>query len=120
MPEMWIPISVTRIIILIFVTEAIVQAIFNACPVKVLKNFVIKYTSFLYCTHQGGYEEHLLSCKYCTSFWVGLCCAWLYPFLSNPYIFLLCLGLVLHRMSNFIHVLISYVRDKQLNLRVVR
>jgi len=69
----------------------------------------------------GWFADELLGCKPCLSVWYGflsvvlLFFAWDY---TGVQIF--CYGVVVHRLSNFLHLPFSYLRDVQLNLRKCR
>jgi hypothetical protein len=103
-----------RILFYIIACESLVQLWFRALPLQGLRWFIIKKTPWL---RAGG--EHLFECKYCTSFWFGL--ALMLGFLSgNVYIDAFVIALSLHRLSNFLHLVFSYIFDKQLNLRISR
>lgn len=103
------------IIIMLVVCEAIVNLIFTGTILQPLREFLIRWTPFL--TVRG---DHLLSCKLCTSFWVGILCAVVYLYLYLLPVRLVVLGLFLHRMSNHLHLVFSLLRDIQLDRRIER
>ncbi len=98
----------------IIATEALVQLWFYAGPLQPIRGFLIRVTPFLVSD-----DTHLLNCKYCVSLWVGLLLAtilWL-----APGVFMFCaVVLSFHRVANFLHLAFSYLRDKQLDLRIAR
>lgn len=98
-------------------TEAIVMLIFEASPLQSIRNKIIEKTPYLY-SDEFGY--HLLECKYCTSVWIGFLSAILYFFIQNKIIFFFILVIILHRLSNYIHLIFSIIRDLQLNIRIDR
>jgi hypothetical protein len=102
------------LILYIIACEALVQLWFYAAPLQGIRNWVIKYTPFLNSEEQG----HLFNCKYCTSFWCALFLAIFY--FTCPLFKYFIIVLVIHRLSNFLHLIFSYIRDLQLDIRVNR
>ena len=103
--------------ILVVAAEAITEAIFRAGPLQPAREWIVDHTAWLSTEAQG----HLLECKYCTSFWVG---ASLYIFLNlgvaKPTFLCFLYAVAVPRLANFLHVPFSWLRDKQLNLRIER
>jgi hypothetical protein len=95
--------------------EALVQLWFNAAPLQPIRRLIIKITPFLYSKNQ---RTHLLNCPYCISVWVGFLIT-VVLFTSNWCLYIV-IALAIHRISNFLHLIFSWIRDKQLDLRVTR
>lgn len=96
--------------------EAVVNLIFNGTVLQPLRESVIRSTPFLLVR-----EEHLLSCKLCTSFWVGLLTATVITTMMGfTVVRIIVLGVVLHRLSNHFHLVFSVLRDVQFDIRVNR
>jgi len=107
----------TELILTIISIEAVTELIFRAGPLQSSREWLIEKTPRL---DFPGYG-HLLECKYCVSFWVGLFFALGYLFFIENKAFLCFLYVVsFHRLSNLLHLPFSYLRDKQLNLRIER
>lgn len=99
----------------IIFAEAVVNLIFNGTVLQPSREKIIALTPFLKVR-----EEHLLDCKLCTSFWVGLLTAAMLQFTSSTAIKLFLLGVVIHRLSNHFHLIFSLIRDMQFDIRVNR
>lgn len=96
--------------------EALTQLWFHAAPLQPLRGFLVRATPFLY---SGSQQTHLLDCRYCTSVWVGLLLAILY-FLTIQGFLYFTFFLAVHRGANWIHLVFSYLRDRQIDLRIAR
>jgi len=114
MHKLWIPGEFMRFLAYIICCEALTHLLFNGQILQPLRNFFIK--NFLWLTFE---EEHLLECKYCTSVWMGIILGVLYT-LDNFYVNLFVYCLTLHRCSNWVHLLFSFIHDKQLDIRINR
>lgn len=105
-------------ILCLIATEAVTELIFRAGPLQAPRWWIIEHTPW---ARAGNIQEHLLECKYCVSVWVGLFFALGYLFFLESQVFLCFLYAInLHRLSNLFHLPLSYLRDKQLNLRIER
>jgi hypothetical protein len=99
-------------------TEAITEAIYRAGPLQPARTWIIDRTPWLY---SEAMSSHLLECKYCTSAWVGALVALVYMSAWDVApIRWFFLALAIHRLSNYVHLPISYLRDLQLDIRVNR
>ena len=66
-------------------------------------------------TTEGEVEK---PCPYCMSVWIGALVLIIYVVFNNSiYLFG---ALAVHRVSNYVHLVVSYLRDLQLNLRAGR
>lgn len=100
----------------IIACEALVQLWFHAAPLQGIRFWLVKLTPFLYSECQ---QTHLLNCKYCCSVWAAVLLVIL--FYVSPEVFLfIVLILTFHRISNFLHLAFSLLRDKQIDLRINR
>lgn len=104
-----------KYIILIIATEALVELWKKAAPLQALKEVLIEFTPFLY---SRRLDTHLLECPYCMSVWIGALVLIIYVVFSSSIYFFG--ALAIHRVSNYVHLVISYLRDLQLNLRAGR
>jgi hypothetical protein len=102
-----------KYLILIIATEAIVELWKKAMPLQGIRRKLTELTPFLEIDGQ-----HLLDCGYCISFWVGMCVLIFYILFDKSIYFFG--ALAIHRVSNYLHLAVSYLRDLQLNLRVGR
>jgi hypothetical protein len=92
-------------------TEAMVFYIFTASPLQPARAWIIAHTPVLVI---GG--DHLLECKICISFWIGVIVGTLY-FTHLTWILL---PLALARASNWLHLVFSLIADRQMDLRINR
>ena len=97
--------------------EALVQLWFHAAPLQWLRRAGVRFTPFLYSKED---QTHLFNCPYCVSVWVGASVTILFQCASRDVFILFCFFLSVHRLSNFLHMAFSYLRDKQVDLRVAR
>jgi hypothetical protein len=106
------------LILIVIAIEAVTELIFRAGPLQPAREWLIDHTSW---ARAGLADEHLLECKYCVSVWVALFFALGYLFFLESQAFLCFLYAVsFHRLANLFHLPLSYLRDKQLNLRIER
>jgi hypothetical protein len=107
-----------NIILLCVFTEAVTELIFKAAPLQPIRLYIRNNTTFLYSLSQ---DQHLLDCKYCVSVWVGFLTFLIYC-LKEPHILLTILlySCIIHRVSNYLHLGFSIVRDVQFDIRVNR
>jgi hypothetical protein len=104
-----------KYLILIIATEALVELWKKAAPLQPLREWLIARTPFL---HSQRMDTHLFECPYCMSVWIGALVLLIYMvFNGSIYLFG---ALMIHRVSNYVHLGISYLRDLQLNLRAGR
>lgn len=110
-----------RLILYAIAVEAIVRLWFCAAPLQRLRYWMISQTPMFYVNPSeyttGG---HLFECKYCTSVWVGLLLAVFYFFLRNNIVDFMVIMLVLHRVSNFIHLMILVPEEHVRQIRLER
>ena len=113
---MWLDI-ILRILVGTVTCEALVQLWFYGAPIQWLRNLVRRLTPFLY---SKIYETHAVDCRYCISVWMGfLVSAFLFSLRDQTVVFFIA-ALVMHRLSNFLHLVFSLMRDRQIDLRVDR
>jgi hypothetical protein len=103
-------------LVMIILVEALVELLYKAAPLQGIRNWVIKVTPFLRSEEQG----HLLECKYCTAVWVGFVVVLVGTYLDYELVRVFALMIVLGRLSNYVHIVYSTIRDKQLNMRLSR
>jgi len=104
------------LIALCLITEALVALFFTAAPLQGIRTWLIWHMPCLRSEEQG----HLFECKYCVSVWFAFGVVLMYTFLDYPATRLLGLMIIVGRLSNFIHILYSVIRDMQINLRLTR
>jgi hypothetical protein len=102
-----------KYLILIIATEALVELWKKAMPLQGIRRKLTELTPFLEIDGQ-----HLFDCGYCMSVWIGALIGITY-LLYEPSIYFF-LVLAIHRVSNYVHLGVSYLRDLQLNLRAGR
>lgn len=105
-----------NLILLAILTEAVIELLFFAEPLQYFRRILIKFTPSLNLKNYG----HLLDCKYCISFWIGSIIYLLSLFLNNQLTKAIAFCIIVHRLSNYIHIVSSTVRDHQINLRLNR
>jgi hypothetical protein len=103
-------------LVMIILVEALTELLYKAAPLQGIRNWVIKVTPFLRSEEQG----HLLECKYCTAVWVGFVVVLVGTYLDYELVRVFALMIVLGRLSNYVHIVYSTIRDKQLNMRLSR
>jgi len=104
-----------EIFLMVIFAEAIVNLIFKGTVLQPLRDAIITYTNFLRVR-----EEHPLECKLCISVWIGLLSSLIYLFLGIVWIKWFVMGIVIHRLSNYLHLAISLIADVQMDKRVER
>ena len=110
-----------RIILYAIAVEAIVRLWFCAAPLQRFRYWLISQTPMFYVTpSQYTAGGHLFECKYCTSVWVGALLAVFYFFLRNSIVDFMVIMLVIHRLSNFIHLMILVPEEHVRQLRLER
>jgi len=65
-------------------------------------------------------QGHLLDCKYCVSFWVAIFVVLIFLFAECLMTAFIGYVIITARLSNFIHIVYSSIRDAQLNMRLGR
>ena len=107
---------IIRVLALAILIEALVELIFTAAPLQGPRRWIIKKTPVLRSEEQG----HLLECKYCTSVWVACGVILLAAFADCQALRITSAALIVARLSNLAHLLISAIRDAQINMRLKR
>jgi len=102
-----------KYLVLIIATEALVELWKKAMPLQGIRKKLTIWTPFLEIDGQ-----HLFDCGYCLSVWVGALVLISYSVFDGMIYFFG--ALAIHRVSNYLHLAVSYLRDLQLNLRVGR
>lgn len=100
-----------EILISIVGVEALVFYIFNAVPLQPIRQWLVRHTPFL-----ATGADHLLVCKVCVSFWIGVVVGGLY---FAHYVWIL-YPLVFARGSNWLHLVFSLIADRQMDIRINR
>jgi hypothetical protein len=111
---MWIQDSIVIILGVIF-CEALMNLFFTAGIIQPAREKFMELTPFL--SVRG---EHLFSCKMCTSVWTGMVTVGVFQFAHYGVVRFIIYGIVIHRLSNYWHLLYSLNRDRQLDIRVDR
>lgn len=104
-----------EIFLMVIFAEAVINLIFKGTVLQPLRDAIITYTNFL---RVRG--EHPLECKLCISVWVGLLSSLIYLFLGIVWVKWFIIGIVIHRLSNCFHLVISLIADIQMDKRVER
>jgi hypothetical protein len=104
-----------KILLTILLVEALTELFFKAAPLQGIRNWLIIKTPFL-----NSEQGHLFECKHCTAFWISIGVVLIAIFADYYVTRLLAYIIIIHRLSNFIHIIYSTIRDWQLNLRLSR
>lgn len=96
--------------------EALTELFFKAAPLQGLRAWLITHTPTLNTRAQG----HLLNCKYCTAVWISAGVIILNVITINPVLYGIAYIVIVSRLANFAHGIISTLRDYQTNLRLMR
>ena len=107
---------IIKALALAILVEALVELIFTAAPLHGLRTWLIKKTPAFRSEEQG----HLLECKYCSSIWIAAGVILLATFADCQATRLIASILISARLSNYAHLLISTIRDAQINMRLER
>jgi hypothetical protein len=105
-----------EILLLALIIESLVELFFKAAPLQGIRQWLIRHTPFLTSVEQGN----LFDCKYCVSFWIAIFVLLLTFFIEYQIIRFIGCVIIVARLSNFIHILYSTIRDAQLNMRLGR
>lgn len=108
---------VIKLLILAIATESLVELWKKAAPLQGVKEWIINKTPYLYSKRQ---QTHLLECPYCLSVWAGAMAMTAFFFMDEAAVLFITGILALQRASNFLHLCFSFLRDKQMDLRVDR
>lgn len=101
----------------IFVAVLLIESI---TEIIVKSNIFIPFRSFLFEKGQSSkvfeWLHDLLDCGHCTSVWIGWFMALLLftdkTYLVNYYVDWFFIGLVLHRLANYLHIIIDRIKGK--------
>jgi hypothetical protein len=105
------------IILLIAATEALVELWRKAAPIQPFREWLIRITPFLYSRRQ---QTHLMECNYCVSVYVGVLAVAVYFLMNVIIVKVIVIALAVHRLSNYLHLYFSLLRDQQMDIRVAR
>lgn len=105
------------VIALAIFTEAIVELWKKAAPLQPIREWLVRITPFLYSERQA---THLLQCPFCCATYVAFVAGILYFYVDVAPVRWFIIAMVILRMSNWIHLVFSLFRDKQLNMRIDR
>ena len=105
-----------KFLALTILTEALVELIFKAAPLQGARAWLIRSTPFLRSVDQG----HLLECKYCTSIWIAAFIVLVATLADCQGTRLAAAAILIARLSNYAHLIVSSIRDAQINLRLER
>lgn len=106
-----------KLILILVSCEAVVELWKKAAPIQPIREWLVKATPMLYSQRQ---QTHLLECNYCFSVYAGILAAGVYTFMDILAVQVMVASLAIHRLSNYLHLCMSYLRDKQMDLRVAR
>ena len=107
---------IIKILALAILVEALVEIVFTAAPLQGLRQWLIKKTPCLHSAEQG----HLLECKYCSSVWIAAGVVLIAMFFDNQVTRVMAGIIIIARLSNYAHLMISSLRDVQINVRLKR
>ena len=106
-----------NLIMIVIAMEGAVELWRKAAPLQPLREKLVAITPFLYSARQ---QTHLLNCPYCLSVYAGLAGGSLYFWMGIAPVRWLIIAMAIHRMTNYLHLAISILRDKQIDIRVER
>jgi hypothetical protein len=106
-----------NIILLAIFTEAIVELWKKAAPLSPIKDWLVAHTPFLYSEAQ---QTHLLLCPFCCATYVAFVSGFLYFYMDIVAVRWLVIVMATLRLSNWVHLVFSWIRDKQYDIRVNR
>lgn len=105
------------LVLLIAATEATVELFKKAAPLQGMREWIVQRTPWLYSERQ---QTHLLECPYCMSVWAGFCLTAMYLYVGGSGTLFFMASLAIHRLSTFLHLAFSLIRDKQMDIRIAR
>jgi hypothetical protein len=105
------------VIMLAIFCEAIVELWRKAAPLQPLRRWLVRITPFLYSEEQ---TVHMLDCPSCTATHVAFACGILYFFVDIVFVRWIVIALVILRLSNWLHLIFSTIRDIQIDRRIRR
>jgi hypothetical protein len=110
-----------NIIMYVIAVEAAVRLWFCAAPLQGFRWWLISQTP-MFAVKSSPYTEggHLFECKYCTSVWIGAVFAVFYFFFNGVVLDFIVTALVIHRVSNFVHLLILIPEEHVRQIRLER
>lgn len=108
---------VIKLMILAIATEAAVELWKKAAPLQGIREWAIRKTPYLYSERQ---QSHLLECPYCLSVWGGMMAMAAFFYMDSTAVLFITGALATQRLSNFLHLCFSFLRDQQMDLRVAR
>ena len=112
--QVWVQgVIMMDILLMVVFTEGVVNLIFMGTVLQPFREFVIRNTPTIFVVR----EEHLLLCKLCTSVWVGLLSYNIFPINNLKWFFY---TIVIHRLSNYLHLIIGRVEDIKFDKQVAR
>lgn len=109
--------NVINLILIVIAMEAAVELWRKAAPLQPIREKLVAITPFLYSERQ---QTHLLQCPYCLSVYAGIVGGFLYFWMAIACVKFFIIAMALHRMSNLLHLGISFLRDKQIDIRIER
>ena len=107
---------IIKVLALAVLVEALVELFFTAAPLQGLRSWLIKKTDWI----RSAEQRHLLDCKYCTSIWTAFGVVLIASFFDCQVTRLAAGAIIVARISNYAHLLVSTIRDMQINLRLER
>lgn len=106
-----------NLILIVIAMEAAVELWRKAAPLQPIREKLVDITPFLYSERQ---QTHLLQCPYCLSVYAGVAGGFLYFSMDIACVRWLIIAMAIHRMTNFLHLGMSLLKDKQIDIRVER
>lgn len=102
--------SLLEIIVAVLLVEAITNILTKSELFEPPRKFLFESENKVL-----GFTHTIVDCPYCTSVWIGLLVAF-FLYLNSAYalpsvLVWFCIGVVLHRLSNVLHVLIDRIES---------
>jgi len=123
--------NITEVIMLAIFCEAIVELWRKSAPTQWLVlgtlptkenpkpkwKGLVRYTPALYSARQ---DTHMFQCGFCFATYVSLVSGFLYFYMDIVFVRWIVIAMVILRLSNHFHLIISTIRDIQIDRRIRR
>jgi hypothetical protein len=105
------------VIMLAIFCEALVELWKTAAPIQPLKEWLVERTPWLY---SERLQTHLLMCPYCLSLYASIVAILFYYYVGHALVWWSVCVLVVHRLSNLTHLIISTIKEHIIDRRIAR
>ena len=105
---------IVKLVLAVLAAEALVELWKKAAPLQKIKDYIVSLTPFFYSTRQ---QTHMLECPYCFSVYVGVAMIAIILYVNDMIFMVIAGSLAVHRVSNYVHLVFSLLRDVQFEIR---